>query len=850
MVATGYLKRDIIKCLKSDYDDSCAKSKIKEIEDFKYMHDDAFYKDLVYTASYDAIDPVIVFSETKKDNDIWEYFRVFTSSISTKRGVGRLVRFFVKDKITNKYLGIAAIGEDPYAIKARDEFIGWEHVDDTKLKHIVNIVSCVPLQPFGFNYNGGKLMVAACYSKEVISYFEAKYDTKIAMINTFSINGKSIMYDRLPFIKYVGLTTGSVPSFIPDNILTKGMALLAENNIAAPTRPGRLFKLRAILKFLGLDLRNLIQNGKPRGVYVGYTGTDAAKFLKSETTTFESKLASFDANFKWWKTRWAAQRIAHLKREEKVKNGSEFSFVNPKKEKERLATQASTEAKIAKMGPEEYRKKKAEYMKEYRQKQLISIEDKVLAVSEIATESEFDLDYMAGFFDGDGSIVYSNNTVKVDVSQCDPNILKLVCHKYGASLRVVDNGENARPLFKCELAGRFVRAFMNDIKGRLVLKSTHANGILDILDAQDHIDTAKLAELRKLLETPWNKTKMFYERINWSYIAGLFDAEGCILMNSKNQLTISITQASDRQVLDEICKYCNMFRVEKSGVRVVEYTMANINTFLKRVLPLLHVKKAQSILAIEATEKPRPGTDRLDEINMLIAADKHKLFKFPEMMTADELNELRKEQNAEQKTVEKAVRKEINRELVRERMTGEGNPNFGVERTDEHSTAISIGQRKAKLASRKITDAEIDAIQAARAQGTKIQEIADKFGYSRGYISDICRGKVLKSTEQLDQVKIDARIADRKIKRAEGPLSEEEINKRNSIARRKITPSQVIGIIKARRANAELSFRMLGEMFGGMAINQARNAFVGETKLFESEFPIDGVTWEEYQGWF
>jgi transcriptional regulator with XRE-family HTH domain len=183
-------------------------------------------------------------------------------------------------------------------------------------------------------------------------------------------------------------------------------------------------------------------------------------------------------------------------------------------------------------------------------------------------------------------------------------------------------------------------------------------------------------------------------------------------------------------------------------------------------------------------------------------------------------------------------------------MTGKGNPNFGVERTDEHSTAISIGQRKAKLASRKITDAEIDAIQAARAQGTKIQDIADKFGYSRGYISDICRGKVLLSTEQLDQAKIDANIVARKIKRAEGPLSEEEINKRNSIARRKITPSQVIGIIKARRANAELSFRMLGEMFGGMAINQARNAFVGVTKLFESEFPIDGVTWEEYQGWF
>ena len=239
-MAAGYLKRDIIKCMQSNYEDSSLKAKIADIAKFKHANNEQFYKDLVYTGSIDDIELAIHFVESKEDKDIWDYFRMFTSSISTKPGVGRCVRFFVMDKKTNKYLGIVCIGEDPFAVKARDNYIGWSKVDESKLKHIVNITCCVPLQPFGFNYNGGKLLVGTCYSKEVIDHFESKYKTKIAMINTFSINGKSIMYDRLPYLKYVGLTTGTIPSFIPDQILEKGMAMLAENNINAPSRSGRL----------------------------------------------------------------------------------------------------------------------------------------------------------------------------------------------------------------------------------------------------------------------------------------------------------------------------------------------------------------------------------------------------------------------------------------------------------------------------------------------------------------------------------------------------------------------------------------------------------------------------------
>ena len=117
------------------------------------------------------------------------------------------------------------------------------------------------------------------------------------------------------------------------------------------------------------------------------------------------------------------------------------------------------------------------------------------------------------------------------------------------------------------------------------------------------------------------------------------------------------------------------------------------------------------------------------------------------------------------------------------------------------------------------------------------------------YIGDICQGKVLKSTDQLKPELVAANVTARKAKRdGEGP-SKEEAQILKAIARRKNSPSKLVEMIKAKRANPTISFTELGRMYD-MPQNQARDACVGNTKLYEQEFPIDGVTWEEYKGWF
>lgn len=172
-----------------------------------------------------------------------------------------------------------------------------------------------------------------------------------------------------------------------------------------------------------------------------------------------------------------------------------------------------------------------------------------------------------------------------------------------------------------------------------------------------------------------------------------------------------------------------------------------------------------------------------------------------------------------------------------------------AEAEDTHHYKISVAHRKNKLETRKITDDVIDQIKAARANCEKLADIATKFGYAHQYISDICRGVVLKSDEQLDPVKIAEHLAARKAKRAEGPVSDEERLIRNGIARRKNTPSQIIAAMREHRANPKLPYTVLAANHD-MRYNQVRDACVGNTKLYEREFPIDGVTWDEYQGWF
>jgi hypothetical protein len=147
-------------------------------------------------------------------------FNDYTTQIATfpiESQIGRRITIGVKENNTDTYLGFIRLASPVSSIKPRNDFFNTNLRLDTINKYFYNGQTIVPVQPFGFNYLGGKLLALICVSNEVKDIFNKKYDTDISVFETTSLYGSSkssSMYDGLePYIKFKGLT-------ISQNILT------------------------------------------------------------------------------------------------------------------------------------------------------------------------------------------------------------------------------------------------------------------------------------------------------------------------------------------------------------------------------------------------------------------------------------------------------------------------------------------------------------------------------------------------------------------------------------------------------------------------------------------------------
>ena len=69
-----------------------------------------------------------------------------------------------------------------------------------------------------YNLNIGKLLVASVFSYEVQNYFYQLRGYRCACVTTFGLYGKSIQYDRMKEIKYIGETKGNGTCSIPNDL--------------------------------------------------------------------------------------------------------------------------------------------------------------------------------------------------------------------------------------------------------------------------------------------------------------------------------------------------------------------------------------------------------------------------------------------------------------------------------------------------------------------------------------------------------------------------------------------------------------------------------------------------------
>jgi hypothetical protein len=226
------------------------------------------------------------------DNKEFTEITTQIASFPIESQIGRKMTFGLKEMNTNTWVGFIRISSPVSSIKPRNEYFGTSLKLNVLNPHIYNGQTIVPVQPFGFNYLGGKLMSLVCISNEVRDMFNKKYGTNILLFETTSLYGNSksnSQYDGLePYIKFKGLTEST-------NLLTPSDEIYFElrnkcrihygnpdwNNMLVDPKPSspKSRELNKVISILKIHLKH----------YDTTTHDEFKVFLKTKCETLQQK---------------------------------------------------------------------------------------------------------------------------------------------------------------------------------------------------------------------------------------------------------------------------------------------------------------------------------------------------------------------------------------------------------------------------------------------------------------------------------------------------------------------------------------------------------------------------------
>lgn len=145
-------------------------------------------------------------------------------SLPMESQIGRQIMLGLKETNTNKYVGFVRIASPVLSIKPRNDFFGETLRATSVNKHMVNGAIIVPVQPFGYNYLGGKLLALVACSHDVRRMVKEKYGEKTepCYFETTSLYGDikgMSQYDGLePFIRYQSMTESDLFLFPTEEV--------------------------------------------------------------------------------------------------------------------------------------------------------------------------------------------------------------------------------------------------------------------------------------------------------------------------------------------------------------------------------------------------------------------------------------------------------------------------------------------------------------------------------------------------------------------------------------------------------------------------------------------------------
>ena len=314
-------------------------SKFKRINNSIWMPKDIDNKEQTIK-EIEALEPYVEMLEqgNAKDNETLTLVRKLVHTMEFTANPGRNIKFFIKDRVTNKLLGVVCLGSDVTSLGARDNFIGWTKDNkfvDGKLKHtsIGTTICCA--QPLGYNFLGGKLVAALVTTSVVRDAWKKLYGQTLVGLSTTSLYGIHSMYNSIPLWKTLGSSKGRIALKPDDAIYETWHEWLKENQkeeylkqttqkegVAGPPTGVKQKTINMIFKAVGIKGSDYM-HGFKRGIFYADIYENGKEFLRGEIEEEDLKMRkkySEDSDYvmNWWKPK-AIRRYGKLFDENRLK---------------------------------------------------------------------------------------------------------------------------------------------------------------------------------------------------------------------------------------------------------------------------------------------------------------------------------------------------------------------------------------------------------------------------------------------------------------------------------------------------------------------------------------------------
>jgi hypothetical protein len=405
--------------------------------------------------------------------------------------------------------------------------------------------------------------------------------------------------------------------------------------------------------------------------------------------------------------------------------------------------------------------------------------------------------YIAGFIDGDGCIfirqIKDGYQSGITITQCRTNILQIIRYHFGGNItsstnrndKIADIMDKSNEYYDKHNIRNQYNLLIRSNEYQILLEYLHNSFIVKEQKYQLLYHFSKLTNLPNKKE---EKSELFskckencninpinFTRLNIEYIAGLFDAEGCIYINKNNfnKFYMSIAQKSYPVLLEEIKRFLTFGNLSEN--KFIIYNKLDCLKFIELMKPFVIVKYNQ-VVAMETFLKTN-DSDIKTQMYKICNEEKHAIEMF---------NNLNKNDNGKEGYFEKIKIKNLKEKLCKQihhievykekskKMSGEGNHNNGKSFSEETKKKMSTSIREAKGG---VSDEVIIKVRDLISQNYKNIDIQKELDLPRHTVTRIKNGDlVCRNEEQKENTK----------------MTQEEVN----ISKRKITVDEIFIVIE------------------------------------------------------